>query len=110
MRATNIIYGVPSNPALTGSDILEREDVRCMRPLHMAAQALSPELVGVLLKHGADPNAVNDVSLSGDACMRFGTQAGKVALLCNSHTVRQPELVKVLLKHGTDPNAVNDVI
>jgi uncharacterized protein len=103
-------------------------------PLHVAAHFCNPEVVSLLLDHGADPAAVtrNEIAVtplhSGVAARRGdhaamldivrmlleagapvdGAQNGGFTALHTAARRGDEELVRVLLAHGADPNVTDD--
>ncbi len=87
-----------------------------MTPLHTAVENSSFNAANVLLKHGAEPNAKNDLN---SAPLHFAKNAHIVKILLDNgaepdiqdfngtallHITGDTDVVKLLLKSGTDPN------
>jgi len=69
---------------------LNAKDIWGETPLMKAIQLNNPEIVEVLLKAGADPNAVNRI---GDTSLHYA--------------VRMPEIVKLLINHKAEIDPLN---
>ena len=74
---------------------LGRQGTQWVSPLHLAVEVNSPEIIRLLLDHGANPNA--QVSASG------GIAAGTTPLLVAVLRGKQ-EIAQLLLAHKADPS------
>jgi ankyrin repeat protein len=68
-------------------------DVTHSTPLHLASSKWSAEIVGLLIRHGADINAQN---------MNLSTP---LHLAASSHRALKGTIVRLLLRHGANVDA-----
>ena len=94
--------------------------------LHDAAYKNAPETAEVLLKHGADPNATDNVANTplhkamisnapetAEVLLKYGadpnaTDVYGYTLLSGVVIANDYKMTEILLKHGADPNAIGD--
>jgi ankyrin repeat protein len=110
-----LLAGVRSSVRFTQAD--------GMTALHWAVQANQADIIALLLKSGADPNAANrygitplwlaatngsssvvQLLLKAGAAASLALPHGETALMAAART-GEPETIRVLLKAGADPNA-----